>query len=89
MKEVNEEKETKLTGLSVSYKQLGQQESSVRNELHKLQTEHELLKTEFNNEKNHRVSLEKELELLSLAETDKNLFKKKYNETSQQLSKSL
>ena len=46
-----------------------------------------MLKAEFANERNHRVALEREIESLSSAESDKNIFKKKYNETFQQLSK--
>ena len=46
------------------------------------------MKTEYSNERSHRISLEKEIQVLSSAESDKNIFKRKYNETFQQLTKS-
>ena len=59
----------------------------MKNELHRLEANYEVLKAEFANEKNQRLALEREIESLSAAESDKNIFKKKYNETFQQLSK--
>jgi chromosome segregation ATPase len=87
LREMNEEKDTKYSNLSLSHKSLVTQEATVKNELHRLEANYEVLKAEFGNEKNHRVALEREIESLSAAESDKNIFKKKYNESFQQLSK--
>ena len=59
LREVNDEKELKYNNLSATHKSLVIQEATVKNELHRLEANYEVLKAEFGNEKNQRLALER------------------------------
>lgn len=49
LREVGEEKDLKYSNLTISHKSLITQEANIRNELHRLEANHEVLKAEFAN----------------------------------------
>ncbi len=49
MKELIQEKQTKFNNLNTLYKNLTVQETNKTNSLNKLETDYQLLKTEYNN----------------------------------------
>ena len=81
------DKEALIRDLSQSGKRSELSEQEKGNEISRLSIELEKYMEKYRKESDTRVSLEKDVEILKIAEEERNNYRKKFNETTQELSR--